>query len=287
MTRNPVWIAASEDPTRVIGRALFSPTKASTPPGPALEARAITFSYTGGVPVLDAVDLVVERGSIHGLIGPNGSGTSTLVNLLSGQLSAQSGTINVNGRRVDDLPASTRADMGLMRTFQTAVMVQDLTVVDNVSIGLFSRYRRIGIRSLAWPLIPSARRDSRSMTVSSLAALRTLGVPIAWDSVRVAGIPHGVEQLTQLAAACVSGPSILILDEPLAGLSSREVDHVARILNSLRASGVTVIIVEHQTRFIFEVCDHVTVLAAGELVKTGLASEVRLDERVREVYLGQ
>jgi branched-chain amino acid transport system permease protein len=100
-------------------------------------------------------------------------------------------------------------------------------------------------------------------------------------------MPHGVEQLTQLAASCVGQPSILILDEPLAGLSAGEVAEVSTILRDLRASGVTIVVVEHQTRFVFEVCDDVTVLAAGELVKTGTAAEVRGDDRVREVYLGQ
>ena len=103
----------------------------------------------------------------------------------------------------------------------------------------------------------------------------------------VADIPHGVEQLTQLAAACVGQPSILILDEPLAGLSTGEVDEVSSILRELKAGGVTIIVVEHQTRFIFDVCDEVTVLAAGELVKAGSAAEVRSDDRVRQVYLGQ
>jgi branched-chain amino acid transport system permease protein len=96
-----------------------------------------------------------------------------------------------------------------------------------------------------------------------------------------------VEQLTQLAAACVGLPSILILDEPLAGLSASEVEQVSEILRRLQRDGVTVIVIEHQTRFIFEMCDDVTVLAAGQLVTTGRAAEVRSNERVREVYLGQ
>ena len=96
-----------------------------------------------------------------------------------------------------------------------------------------------------------------------------MGLGEPWSSSRLGDVPHGVEQLTQLAAACASQPSILILDEPLAGLSAGEVDEVATILRRLKAGGVTIIVVEHQTRFIFDVCDEVTVLAAGELVKAG------------------
>jgi branched-chain amino acid transport system permease protein len=254
--------------------------------GPALEARGISFSYLKGLKVLDNVDLVVARGTIHGLIGPNGSGKSTLVNLLSGELASQEGTIVVNGQRLDQRPAWQRAGLGLMRTFQTAGLVKELTTRENVGLGLFSRFRFIGARAAAWPFIPSSRRDSRTMMAVASASLAQVGLGQKWGRSRVADVPHGIEQLTQLATACASQPSILVLDEPLAGLSAREVDGVATVLRQLKAEGVTIIVVEHQTRFIFEVCDEVTVLAAGELVKVGPAADVRSDDRVREVYLG-
>ncbi len=255
-------------------------------PRVALEARGITFSYVKGVKALDNVDFVVERGTIHGLIGPNGSGKSTLVNLLSGELSPQQGTISINGERIDHRPAWQRPGLGLMRTFQTAGMVKELTTRDNVGLGLFSQFRFIEARSVIWPMLPSARRDSRRMTAVASTSLTAVGLGEPWSSSRLADVPHGIEQLTQLAAACASQPSILVLDEPLAGLSAGEVDEVATIARRLKAQGVTIIVVEHQTRFIFEVCDAVTVLAAGELVKAGSAAEVRADDRVREVYLG-
>lgn len=253
----------------------------------ALEARDITFSYVAGVKVLEHIDFVVRRGTIHGLIGPNGSGKSTLVNLLSGQMSPSEGTIELNGQRVERQKASTRADRGLMRTFQTAVLVRDISTRDNVTVGLYHNYRNLTSRALVWPLLPSGRRDSLAMRNAATNALGDVGLSREWGNTKVADIPHGVEQLTQLAAACVSHPSVLILDEPLAGLSAGEITQVAAILRNLRDQGVTVIVVEHQTRFIFDVCDEVTVLAAGQFIKTGSAQEVRLDDRVREVYLGQ
>ena len=261
-------------------------TPAPLLPRVALEARGITFSYVKGVKALDNVDFVVERGSIHGLIGPNGSGKSTLVNLLSGELSPQQGTISINGERIEHRPAWQRPGLGLMRTFQTAGMVKELTTRDNVGLGLFSQFRFIEARSVIWPMLPSARRDSRRMAAVASTSLSAVGLGEPWSASRLADVPHGIEQLTQLAAACASQPSILVLDEPLAGLSAGEVDEVATIARRLKADGVTIIVVEHQTRFIFEVCDAVTVLAAGELVKAGSAAEVRADDRVREVYLG-
>jgi branched-chain amino acid transport system permease protein len=253
----------------------------------ALAARNITFHYLHGVPVLENIDFLVRPGTIHGLIGPNGSGKSTMVNLICGQLTPTEGMIELQGERVDHLSAYQRPAMGLMRTFQTAVMVREISTRDNVTIGLFHQFQRLLSRSLLWPLLPSGRRDTRAMHQLATSALNDVGLDSQWDATRVADIPHGVEQLTQLAAACVGRPSVLVLDEPLAGLSLGEIDEVATILRRLRDQGVTTIVVEHQTRFIFDVCDDVTVLAAGQLIRTGSAADVRVDERVREVYLGQ
>ncbi|TXN29966.1 ABC transporter permease subunit [Lacisediminihabitans profunda] len=253
----------------------------------ALAAKNIVFGYNRGVLALNNVDMVVKRGNIHGLIGPNGSGKSTLVNLMSGRMSPNSGTITADGVRIERLRAPARARRGVMRTFQSAVLVRELTAQENVGIGLYSRFPGIAARSPIWPLLMGARRDSRAIAQKSIAALTSVGLSSGWATTRVADVPHGVEQLTQLAAACIAEPSILILDEPLAGLSSGEVEQVSEILRGLKRAGVTVIVVEHQTRFIFEMCDEVTVLAAGELVTTGTAADVRANERVREVYLGQ
>jgi branched-chain amino acid transport system permease protein len=152
---------------------------------------------------------------------------------------------------------------------------------------LYSTVRRIAARSVIWPLLPGARRDARQLTARSAEALRSVGLDERWHTAQVADVPHGVEQLTQLAASIVGEPAVLVLDEPLAGLSGAEITHVASILHRLRERGVTIIVIEHQTRFIFENCDDVTVIAAGELVTSGPAADVRTNDRVREVYLGQ
>jgi len=253
----------------------------------ALDCKNITFGYVEGSLALNKVNLTVKRGNIHGLIGPNGSGKSTLVNLISGQLSPNSGTIEMNGKFIENLKAKDRSSLGLMRTFQTAVLVKEISVRDNVILGLYSRVPRIATRSALWPFLPSARKDAKNMNAFAAGALKETGLDDKWVHMRIADVPHGIEQLTQLAAACIGKPTVLVLDEPLAGLSTGEVAKVAKILSNLKSAGVTIILVEHQTKFIFEMCDEITVLAAGELVKTGSASEVKSDNRVREVYLGK
>ncbi|HEX4766115.1 MAG TPA: ATP-binding cassette domain-containing protein [Lichenihabitans sp.] len=254
--------------------------------GAVVECRDITFGYGAGPKVLRGVSLTVERGHIHGLIGPNGSGKSTLANVIAGRLTPMAGTILVKGMRVNGLSPSGRARLGLRRTFQAAELVRELTTSQNVSIGLFTRVPGIVRRAALWPLLPSGWRDQAWMRARSSEALRSVEAG-AWTERRVGDVPHGIEQLTQLASVCVAGPDIIILDEPATGLSSREVAHLARILTQLKAQGVTLIIIEHQTRFLFPLCDKVTVLNAGEVVLTGTADEVRADPVVRQVYLGE
>jgi branched-chain amino acid transport system permease protein len=252
----------------------------------AVECRNIGFNYANGPPVLRDVSLEVKRGHIHGLIGPNGSGKSTLANVIAGRLQPVAGMALINGVRVDGAPPRKRAKLGMRRTFQAAELVRELTPGQNVMVGLFDSKPRIVERAAIWPLLPSARRDMAWMENRSRDALRMVGAG-SWVERKIGDVPHGVEQLTQLASVCVAAPDIILLDEPATGLSAREVDHLAEILAHLKRQGVTMIIIEHQTRFLFPLCDQVTVLNAGEIIFTGTAGEVRADPVVRQVYLGE
>jgi branched-chain amino acid transport system permease protein len=253
---------------------------------PIVECRGIEFGYGLGPKVLRNVDLVVRRGHIHGLIGPNGSGKSTLANIIAGGLRPQAGSILVKGIRVDGQAPSGRAKLGLRRTFQAAQLVKELPTSRNVMVGLYNSVPGIVRRSAIWPLLPSGRRDAAQMLASAEQALHTVGAG-KWVDARVGDVPHGIEQLTQLATVRVAGPDIIVLDEPATGLSISEVDHLARLLGELKAQGVTMIIIEHQTRFLFPLCDQVTVLNAGEVILTSTADEVRANPTVRQIYLGE
>ena len=199
--------------------------------------------------MLREVDLKVKRGHIHGLIGPNGSGKSTLANVIAGRLQPLAGTTLIKGAPVDGLSPSKRAKLGMRRTFQAAELVRELTPVQNVMVGLFDLTPRIVQRAAFWPFLPSlggtllgwrAGRAKRSRWSARGPGGRAVG-----------DVPHGVEQLTQLASVCVAAPDIIILDKPATGLSAREVDHLAGILTHLKGQGVTMIIIEHQRGFSF------------------------------------
>lgn len=251
-----------------------------------VECKRIGFGYGGGPKVLNNINLTVRRGDIHGLIGPNGSGKSTLANVISGRLTPHEGQVLVKGQRVEGEAPIARARLGFRRTFQAAQLVHELSLAENTMVGLYHSVPKIEFRSPLWPLLPSARRDGRQMQRNARNALALVGAA-RWSDRDVGDVPHGIEQLTQLASVCVAAPDIIVLDEPATGLSAKEVHHLAEILASLKSRGVTMIIIEHQTRFLFPLCDRVTVLNAGEIILTGSADEVRADPTVRHVYLGE
>jgi branched-chain amino acid transport system permease protein len=252
----------------------------------AVECRGIDFGYSTGLQVLHNIDLSVRRGDIHGLIGPNGSGKSTLANIIAGRYRPMAGEVLIKGQRVDQAGPVGRARLGMRRTFQAAELVRELTTRQNVMVGAYSLVSGIARRAAFWPMLRSGNRDMSWMRGRSGDALRSVGAG-GWVNRLVGDVPHGIEQLTQLASVCVADPDIIVLDEPATGLSTREVEHLARILGALKKQGVTMIIIEHQTRFLFPLCDQVTVLNAGEVILTGTADEVRADPVVRKVYLGE
>jgi len=267
---------------RPAGAAAGAPARSAA----IVECRDIIFRYGSGPTVLAHVSIEVAAGHIHGLIGPNGSGKSTLANIIAGRLRPISGSISIKERRVDGFGAADRARLGLRRSFQAAQLIKELTTRQNVLVGAYGLATNVGPRAAVWPLLQSARLDMDRVTQRAAEALHAVGAG-GWTERRIRDVPHGIEQLTQLASVCVASPDIIILDEPATGLTSREVEHLAWILRELKGRGLTMIVIEHQTRFLFPLCDLVTVLNAGEVVLTGTADEVRSDPVVRKVYLGE
>jgi len=251
----------------------------------AVTCQDVMYRYpTSEVRALNGIDITVTAGTIHGLIGPNGSGKSTLIDVISGRARPESGTVSVNGEAVSGR-AFERAGLGFMRTFQAATLVNEMSALANVVMGGYSRLRRSALRAPWYALAVRSHRDYAWLQREALTVLAAVGVDTAVLE-PIADASQNVRQLVQLAAVCVARPSTLVLDEPLAGLSVGEVEQVGRLLRELRELGMTVIIVEHQTQFVFNVCDNVTVLSSGKVVVSGEAAKVRQNDRVREVYLG-
>lgn len=252
----------------------------------AISCRSIKYRYGAEhLYALGGVDLEIPQGRIHGLIGANGSGKSTLVDVIAGRRVPEEGHVLIRGLDVTRLPARSRPGLGVMRTFQHAQLVNELTLTDNVLLGLYHQIRLAETRGFVWPLLPASRREMEMLRQKARRCLEEVGLG-AWSDRLAADAPHGVVQLTQIAITEAAGADILLLDEPLAGLSTNEVARVLELLKAMRSNGKTILLIEHQVGAMAELADEVTVLDAGMVVIEGPAGATLRSREVREVYLG-
>ena len=239
----------------------------------------------GSLEALDRLELEVAPGSVHALIGPNGSGKTTALKVIAGELQADEGSLALGDEELTDQSRRSRAEQGVVGTQQTTAVFPDLTALENALVGAGLRRRRAGpFRTLF--RTPKARADERRAEQKALAALALVGLDDHAD--RVAGELTAHEQrLLMLAAALATEPRILLLDEPAAGASSAELERLAGLLVSLREKGLGLLLIEHNLRFVRRVADVVTVLEAGRRIATGTLAEVSASEAVRTAYLGR
>jgi branched-chain amino acid transport system ATP-binding protein len=219
------------------------------------------------------VSFVVAVGAVHGLIGPNGSGKTTLFNLISGFLRPNTGSVRFEGREISRLKPYAIARLGLVRTFQLTSIYPDFTVRENVGMGLHSRRGSDGGGRHA----PGAVRAEEILALMGLSQF----------SMTAAGLlPAGLQRVLSIATALATGPRMLLLDEPLAGLNpSEKVDIVERIRH-IRDSGVTILLVEHDIKSVLSVCDWITAINFGEKIAEGTPNEIVKDDKLVQAYLG-
>jgi branched-chain amino acid transport system ATP-binding protein len=229
------------------------------------------------------VDLDVAPGELRAVIGPNGAGKSTLFSLIGGQLAADSGTVDYDGRRIDRLPPHRRAELGIAIVFQSARIFRGMTARENVMVGAHAA-TRAGLLSAALRL-PAHRRAEREIHARAEAALARTGLT-AWADRPAEELPLGQQRSLQVARALCGGPRLLLLDEPASGLRAAERDTLARLIEGLKEQGLTMIMVEHDVSFVSRLADRVTVLDLGRVIAEGTPAEIRADERVIAAYLG-
>ncbi|HET7857426.1 MAG TPA: ATP-binding cassette domain-containing protein [Gaiellaceae bacterium] len=258
------------------------PVRAPDPAG--LTARGVSKRF-GKLVALDDLDLQAVPGSIHALIGPNGSGKTTALRILVGALPQESGTVALGADRLDGLTLRERALRGVVATQQTTAVFADLTVLENALVGAGLRRRHGGaLRTLL--ATPKARAESRAARGRAVAALALVGLADRLD--RPAGELSALERrLLMLASALATEPRVLLLDEPAAGASPAELERVAELLADLRGSGFALLVIEHNLRFVRLVADQITVLSAGQVIASGAVADVAEDEAVRAAYFGR
>ncbi len=235
----------------------------------------------GGLVAVNDISFQVKAGQIVGLIGPNGAGKSTTFNLITGALPLSGGQVQFNAQAVHGLHARDIAKRGLMRTFQHVKMIPDMSVLDNVAIGAHSR----GHGEVLSAILRRNREEEKSIMAEAERQLERVGLS-EWIHEQAANLPMGQQRLMEIARALCADPTLLLLDEPAAGLRHLEKRELARVLRQLQSEGMSILLVEHDMDLVMDVCDHIVVMEFGTYLTEGTPAEVQADPKVRAAYLG-
>ena len=253
-----------------------------TSQSPILQLRGVTRRF-GGLVAVNDLSMDVQPGVIHGLIGPNGAGKSTAFDLISGLTSVSAGQVFLNGEEITHLPAEQRVSAGICRTFQTPKLFDEMSTLDVVVTGRHL-HTSIGL----WGSLFSIRRklgEERKATASAMGFLRAVGLEDE-AHVPVVDLSYGERRLVEIARALATEPRLLLLDEVTSGLNPVETAAVGELLRGLARGGLTIVLVEHDMKFVMGLCERITVMNFGSKIAEGTPLEIVNNESVITAYLG-
>jgi branched-chain amino acid transport system ATP-binding protein len=238
----------------------------------------------GGLDALREVSFSVHQGQIKALIGPNGAGKTTLFNIVSGAERPSAGRVLLGGVDVTTKPSHHICRMGLGRTFQHSQVFDDMSLLENVAVGRYSR-TKAGVAS-AMLALPRHRSEEKETFKMAHEVLRGVGLDDRWAE-RAENLPTGERHLLEIARALAVEPRLLLLDEPAAGLNDEETERLAGMVRKIRDEGVTVLLVEHDMTFVMDISDEVVVLDYGRKIAEGPPLMIQDNEEVVKAYLGE
>jgi branched-chain amino acid transport system ATP-binding protein len=258
-----------------------STTKARRDGQALLEARGVVMRF-GGLVAVNNVNLTVNEGEIVGLIGPNGAGKTTFFNCLTGMYKPTEGNVRLAG---NDLPPKPRAvvNAGMARTFQNIRLFGNMTALENVMVGRYCRTTTGALTSILRG--PKFRREEAATRGRAQELLEFVGLGRSTELL-ARNMPYGDQRRLEVARALATDPKLLLLDEPTAGMNPQETRQASDLIFKIRDSGLAVVVIEHDMRFIFNLCDRVLCLVRGETLVEGTPEQVQSDPRVIEAYIG-
>jgi branched-chain amino acid transport system ATP-binding protein len=249
---------------------------------PPLELSKVT-KHFGGLCAVNNVDLSLHQGEFLGLIGPNGAGKTTIFNLISGVLKPSSGNIYLKGQNITKLNSHQINRLGICRTFQLKTIFDELTVLENIMIGGYS-IRGLGI-GFVDAFVPETKKR-RELEKSAMEAIELLGL-VDYKDELAKNLPHGFQQAMGIAIALVTEPELLLLDEPVSGMTVKEIVWIMEIINSLRIDKKrSILLIEHNMKAVMDYCDRIVVINFGKKIAEGSPSEIKENEEVIAAYIG-